>query len=81
MGYTPKTEYERTIFPNLGRVKIIRGPERYIGREGTIIHITPDKGPGLKRGVVRVAFDDFWNRPDDANDEVKSNDNSYFFKD
>ncbi len=77
MGYNPKTEYEKEFFPNLGRVKIVGGPERYIGREGTVIQKAPGVRPDLEQGCIRVAFDNFWNRSDGA---IDFDDNGYFFK-
>lgn len=78
-GYQPQTEYERELFPYLGRARVIDGPSEYIGREGTIIHEDGDREAKIDGyRVVRIAFDNFWHRPDGM-DAVEADDAGYFF--
>lgn len=77
--YNPQTLLQKQLFPNLGRARVTGGPFiSYIGREGTIIQeCEPARSSG--RRIVRIAFNEFWYRPNDVEAE-DAMDNGYFFE-
>lgn len=77
-GYKPKSDFERRCWPYLGRAKVVKSPyPKDIGREGTIILRQNDCRPN-KKSVIRIAFDNFWDRPDGM-DAIEADDSGYFF--
>jgi hypothetical protein len=77
MGYAPKTALEERLFPNLGRARVTHSPYiPFIGREGTVIAKYEPARAGDR--VIRLAFDEFWDRPDGIPPE-KAQDNTYCF--
>lgn len=72
MGYSPRSDLEQKLFPNLGRALVTGGIHRYIGREGTVIE-------GNHR-AARIAFDNFWDRPDGMS-AVEADDATWVYPD
>ncbi len=68
--------WKESLYFDERRVRVIK--TSFIGREGHII-TKPGERKRFEQDVVRIAFDEFWTRPDGKKPE-DANDNGWFFE-